>query len=84
MAIVWQLDGVRPVDPSTMRIRITEFIDGIQTAQFAKSFPKTATEEQVLTQLAQLVKQQRQADLDARVPFNSLDMSDFETRVANA
>lgn len=84
MVTTWQLDGIRPIDPSTMRIRITEFVDAVQVKQYAKSFSKNTTKIEVLNQLALLVKQTRQADFDARVPFNNLDMANFENRVQNA
>lgn len=84
MTTTWQLDGIKSVDPVTMKIRIIEFIDGVEVNRYTKVFPKTAAVTQVLNQLALLVKQKRQAELDDRVPFNDIDLSNFETRVGNA
>ena len=82
MVITWQLEEIKSIDPNTMGVRIIELVDGVEFDRFQKQFAKSLTAEQVLTQLAQLVKQRRQKDLDDQLPFISLDLSDFEARIA--
>ena len=84
MTTTWRLEGIISRDASTMRIRITEVLDGVDVRAFDKDFAKTLDAEQVLDQLALFVKQKRQQALDNRLPFKALDLSDFETRIGNA
>lgn len=83
MVTKWQLDGIKSVNPTTMSVRISEYIDGVFKETFTKQFSKTLSQEDVLSQLALLVKQKRQLDLDSRLPYKILDLSDFENRVDN-
>ncbi len=84
MVTTWRLEGIRSKDPDTMSIKLTEIQDGVELRGFTKDFPKSLTALQVLTQFALFIKQRRQQALDDRVPFNDLDLSDFETRIGNA
>ncbi len=83
MVTTWQLNEIRTVDPGTMRVRVTEILDGVKVNTFTENFPKTLTKEEVLNQLALFIKQSRQAVLDAQLPFKSLDLTNFETRIRN-
>jgi len=84
MVTTWQLRGIRSVDPGTMEVAVTELVDGVETRAFSKTFSKSLTSAQILNQLALFIKQKRQQALDKRLPFNTLDLSDFETRIQNA
>ena len=84
MVTTWRLEGIRSKDPSTMSIRVTELIDGVEVRGFTKDFAKTLSAVDVLNQLALFVKQKRQQVLDDRLPFKDLDLSDFEARIGNA
>ncbi len=84
MVTTWQLRGIRSVDPATMEIGLIEYLDGVEVRRIAKTFNKSLTADQVFDQFALFVKQKRQQELYDRVPFNTLDLSDFETRVQNA
>ncbi len=83
MVTTWQLRGIRSINPTTMEVGIIEFLDGVEVRRINKNFDKSDTAEQVLNTFAQFIKQKRQQELDSRVPFNTLDLSDFETRIGN-
>ncbi len=84
MVTTWRLEGIRSVDPSTMRIKLTEVIDDTDVRGFTKDFSKTLSQTQVLDQFALFIKQKRQQEVDDRLPFNDLNLTDFETRIGNS
>ena len=84
MVTTWELKRVVSLDPSTMRVDIDEIVDGVFFRSHDKAFPKTRTENEVLSQFALQIKQLRQQELDDRVPFNTLDLSNFENRISTA
>lgn len=81
MAITWQLLDINSIDPSTMRITIADFVDGVKRQVYSKDFSKSLNEDTVLSQMAQLVRQLRQKELDDALPFITLDLSNFENQV---
>ncbi len=84
MVTTWRLEGIKSIDPSTMRVKLTEVVDGVTIRGFTKDFSKALTQTQVLDQFALFVKQKRQQEVDDRLPFSDLDLRDFETRVGNS
>lgn len=84
MVTTWELAGIRSINPSTMRVRIDEFIDGVFFAHHNKDFSKTLTQLEVLVQFALFVKQKRDQSIADRVPFNNLNLSNFENRIQNS
>ncbi len=84
MVTTWKLEGIRSIDPGTMRIKLTEVVDGVDVRGYTKDFSKTLSQTQVLNQFAQFVKQKRQQEVDDRLPYNDLNLSDFESRVGDA
>lgn len=84
MVTTWKLVGIRSISPSTMRVRIAEFVDNNFLAHHTKDFAKTLIPQQVLTQFAMFIKQTRDQEIADRVPFKELDLSDFETRVQSS
>lgn len=81
MVTTWQLIKIKSVDPSTMQIVIADFVDGIKRQEYFKNFNKNLSADTVLSQMAQFVRQERQKDLDDRLPFLTLDLVNFESQV---
>ena len=84
MVTTWELKSITSLDPDTMRVELVELVDGLIFRIHSKDFPKTRTENEVLSQFALQIKQLRQQELDDRVPFNALDLSNFENRISTA
>jgi len=84
MVTTWTLFNITSLDPDTMRVEISEIVDTVLFRVHGKDFPKTRTENEVLSQFALFIKQLRQQELDDRVPFNTLDLDNFENRVKTA
>lgn len=81
MAIVWEVRGIKAIDDNNFGIRIARVVDGTVQFTIDKIFPKSITQQEAKNQLVQLVRQhlaQAQAD---QVPFQTLDLSDFEQLV---
>lgn len=84
MVTTWEVKKISSLDPNIMRIELNEVVDAVLFRSHSKDFPKIRTKNEVLSQFALFIKQFRQQELDNRVPFNTLDLSDFEDKVRTA
>lgn len=81
MAITWEVVSIMSLDDLNFRTTIRELVNGVPRNTYSVNNPKTAKAEDVIKDLAQVVHADRLAKKRASVPFETIDLSNFEARI---